>query len=214
MPMSQNEFKVLYSDIGGVLGTNGWDTAARTRICQQLGLDVNEITPRHALMFDSYERGFMAFDEYLTHVFFNVARPFTLGTVRELAYEQSVAWPQNIAFIESVKKANRLKLGLISNEGGGITEHRVGKFRLREVADFMVISHCVHLRKPDRAIWQLALDLAQVEASEAIYIDDRAMFAERAQELGFTSIHYTSLQDTATALEELGLEINSKAEPK
>ena len=50
-----------------------------------------------------------------------------------------------------------LKIALISNEGRGLTEHRVRKFHLRELAEFMIFSNCVGYRKPDREIWRLAL---------------------------------------------------------
>lgn len=203
--MQHSRFRVLYSDIGGVLGTNGWDTDLRRRITAHFGVDFEEIEPRHHLMFDSYERGYLSFEAYLIHVFFGVPRDFALEDIREYAYNASVAWPENIQFFKRVKAANYLRLGLISNEGRGITEHRVGKFGLRELADFLVISHFVHLRKPDHEIWRLALNLAQATAEESIYIDDREMFASVAAEIGFTAIHHTSLERTRDRLSELGL---------
>ncbi|HLH03294.1 MAG TPA: HAD-IA family hydrolase [Bryobacteraceae bacterium] len=201
----QKRFVALFSDIGGVLGTNGWDTGVRDTICDHFELNRDEIAARHRLMFDSYERGHMTFEQYLKRVFFALPRPFTLEQVRDLAYAQSVAWPENIAFLARVKQANSLKLALISNEGEGITEHRVGKFKLRELADCMVISHFVHLRKPDPEIWQLALDLFQVSAAESIYIDDRPLFADCARDLGFTSLRYVSLAQISAELSALGL---------
>jgi putative hydrolase of the HAD superfamily len=203
--MPHPRFRILYSDIGGVLGTNGWDAALRQKAAAHFHLDLDEIEPRHHLMFDSYERGFMSFEDYLRHVFFARPRNFTLEQIREFTYNQSIAWPENIEFFRRVKQANNLKLALLSNEGRGITEHRIGKFGLRELADFMVISHCVRLRKPDREIWQLALNLAQASPEEAIYIDDREMFSSVAAELGFTAIHHVSLEETRARLRALDL---------
>lgn len=203
--MPHPKFRALYSDIGGVLGTNGWDTNLRKEITDHFGIEADTIESRHHLMFDSYERGYMSFESYLDSVFFNVPRPFTLEEVRAYAYNASTAWPENIEFFARVKRDNRLKFGLISNEGRGISEHRIGKFGLREVADFMVISHYVHYRKPDLEIWRLALNLAQVTADESIYIDDRELFVDVAREIGFTAIHYTSLESTRTELRKLHL---------
>jgi putative hydrolase of the HAD superfamily len=203
--MPHARFRALYCDIGGVLGTNGWDTNLRKRITDHFGIDQDEIESRHHLMFDSFERGYMSFETYLNHVFFNVPRAFTLDEIRAYTYNASIAWPENIEFFARLKRDNHLKLALISNEGRGITEHRVGKFGLRELADFMVISHYVHFRKPDLEIWRLALNLAQVTAEESIYIDDREMFAEVARDMGFTALHHTSLENTRTGLKKLGL---------
>jgi putative hydrolase of the HAD superfamily len=203
--MADPKFHVLYSDIGGVLGTNGWDSALRRDVCNKFELPAEEIDKRHLLMFDSYERGFMKFEDYLRWVFFEAPRPFTLEELRDYIFRASVPWPQNIALLHHVKKANRLKLGLISNEGQGITEHRMNAFGLREVADFIVISHCVHMRKPDRQIWQLALDLAQATPDQCIYVDDREMFVNVAAALGFTAFQHIDLDSTRQKFERLGL---------
>jgi putative hydrolase of the HAD superfamily len=203
--MADPKFHVLYSDIGGVLGTNGWDSALRRDVCNKFDLPPEEIDKRHLLMFDSYERGFMKFEEYLRWVFFESARPFTLEELRDYIFRASVPWPQNIALLHRVKKANGLKLALISNEGQGITEYRMNTFGLRAVADFIVISHCVHMRKPDRQIWQLALDLAQVTPDQCIYVDDREMFVNVAAALGFTAFQHVDLDSTRQKFERLGL---------
>jgi putative hydrolase of the HAD superfamily len=204
--MANSRFLALFSDIGGVLGTNGWDTALRLKIAGHFRCDPDEVQGRHRLMFDSYERGYMTFEEYIRRVFLFRPRPFTWQEVRDFAYKESVPWPENIVFLRRLKERNQLKLALISNEGEGLTGHRVRKFGLGGVADFMVFSHFVHLRKPDPEMWQLALNLAQVEAAESIYIDDRKMFVDIAAELGFVSIHHESLQHTQQKLAELGLE--------
>jgi putative hydrolase of the HAD superfamily len=203
--MAEPRFRVLYSDIGGVLGTNGWDTDIRHGACVKFNVSPDEIDKRHQLMFDSYERGFMKFEEYLRWVFFDSPRPFSLEALRDYAFAASIPWPQNIALFHQVKKANGLKFGLISNEGQGITEHRMNAFGLREVADFIVVSHCVHMRKPDRQIWQLALDLAQVTPDQCIYVDDREMFVNVAAAMGFTTFQHVDLDSTREKFQRLGL---------
>jgi putative hydrolase of the HAD superfamily len=210
--MAHHAFRMLYSDIGGVLGTNGWDTPLRQELCSRFFLDHGEIESRHRLMFDSYERGFLTFEEYLRHVFFGAPRPFTWEDVRDYTYAASAPWPENIEFFKRVKIHNGLKMALISNEGQGITEHRLQKFGLRELADYFVISHFTHLRKPDREIWKLALQLGDATPQESIYIDDREMFVNMAAELGFTAIHHTSLGRTQAHLAQLGLIVDG--EPK
>ncbi len=196
---------MLYCDVGGVLGTNGWDAALRKTIAAQFRVDLDEIENRHHLVFDSYERGYMSFEDYLTQVFFSVPRDFTIEELRQFAYDASTPWPRNIQFFKSVKESNRLRLAIISNEGRGLTQHRVHSFRLRELAEFMIFSHCVGYRKPDREIWRLALDLAQVTPGESLYVDDRKMFVDIAAAMGFIAVHHTSLEATGERLREVGL---------
>lgn len=48
--------------------------------------------------------------------------------------------------------------------------------------------------KPDEAIYRVALDRAQVEAGEALYIDDIAAYVDAATALGMHSYQYVSLE--------------------
>jgi putative hydrolase of the HAD superfamily len=203
--MNPSKFHILYSDVGGVLGTNGWDTRLRQKIAAHFKLELDDIESRHHLVFDSYERGHMSFEEYLRSVFFEVPRAFTVEEVRAYAYNESIAWPENIDLLKRTKISNGLKIALISNEGRGLTEYRVSKFQLRELAEFMIFSNCVGYRKPDREIWRLALDMAQAKPHESIYLDDRKMFVDIAAEMGFTAVHHVSLEDTSKRLRNLGL---------
>lgn len=205
--MAGHSHHILFSDIGGVLGTNGWDTRLRREIARRYGLNFEALERRHHLMFDSFERGYLTFAQYLQHVFFEEERPFSLEEIRDFAFSQSVAWPESIALLRNVKALNQLKLALVSNEGEGLTDYRVSAWGLRDLADFLIFSYCVHMRKPDPAIWQLALDLAQAKPAESIYIDDRPIFVEIARSMGFTAIQHVSVESTRDQLESLGLAV-------
>ncbi|HEX4769349.1 MAG TPA: HAD-IA family hydrolase [Bryobacteraceae bacterium] len=206
--MANRRYHILFSDIGGVLGTNGWDTRLRRKIAARYSLNVEELERRHHLMFDSFERGYMSFEDYLGHVFFEQQRSFTVDEIRDFAFSESVAWPDCIDLLRRVKTLNGLKLALISNEGEGLTNYRVRAWGLRELADFLIFSYCVHMRKPDRAMWQLGLDVAQARPEESIYIDDRPMFVEIAGNLGFTAIQHVSVESTRDQLARLGLAVD------
>lgn len=106
-----------------------------------------------------------------------------------------------------------MKTAVVSNEGRELTKHRICEYRLTEFMDFFICSCFVHLRKPDEEIYRLALDIAQVEPGEVIYIDDRKMFVEVAQSLGLKGIHHTRYESTVQLLAAYGLgEDFSKAE--
>jgi putative hydrolase of the HAD superfamily len=49
-------------------------------------------------------------------------------------------------------------------------------------------------------MYQLALDLAQVDPQEVVYIDDQRLFVEVAESLGLHGIHHTSYASTRAAL--------------
>jgi len=70
------------------------------------------------------------------------------------------------------------------------------------------ISSCyVHIRKPDVDIFKLALDIAQVQASQAVFIDNTPMFVQIAEGLGIQSILHTDCKSTRAGLSALGLDV-------
>ena len=68
-------------------GTNGWDSGVRRSVCKKFNMPFEEIESRHNLMFDSYERGFMKFEDYRGYVFFDKPRDFTIESVRDFTYD-------------------------------------------------------------------------------------------------------------------------------
>lgn len=69
--------------------------------------------------------------------------------------------------------------------------------------DATVISHEVGLRKPDRKIYQLALDRLGVEAAATVIVDDMKDNIDAAQALGLTGVLHVDPVTTAIALEDL-----------
>lgn len=203
--MQNSRFRILFTDVGGVIATNGWDSALRTRVVKHFDLDPEETVNRHRLVFDAFENGKMTFEDYLRWTIFYKPRPFTLEEARSFVYGQGQLLPGTYGMYQKVKNRNKIKLAMISNEGSGLSQDRVDRFKLRELADYMIFSYAVHMRKPDSGIWKLALALGQVTPEESIYIDDRKLFVEFAAELGFTVHHHISSEQTATWLAGIGL---------
>jgi putative hydrolase of the HAD superfamily len=198
--------KALFLDVGGVLLTNGWDHVMRRRAAEAFGLDFAELDERHGLIFDTYETGKLSLDPYLDRVVFNEERPFSRDEFKQFMFDQSKPYPDMIDLVRALGDRYHLTVAVISNEGRELAVHRTRKFALSEFARMFIYSSFVHLRKPDEDIYRAALDIAQVPAQRAVYIEDRAMFADVARELGIRSIHHTGYQTTRSALQEMGLE--------
>jgi putative hydrolase of the HAD superfamily len=68
------------------------------------------------------------------------------------------------------------------------------------------ISSCfVHVRKPDTAIFRIALDVIQVPARQVIFIENTAMLAQVGESLGIRSILHTDVRSTLAKLAAFGL---------
>jgi putative hydrolase of the HAD superfamily len=49
----------------------------------------------------------------------------------------------------------------------------------------------------------MALEIAQTNPAQVLYIDDRAMFVEVAKELGIRGLHHQSFESTRKILESI-----------
>ena len=67
----------LLTDLGGVLLTNGWDRALRSKTAAEFGLDAVQMHERHALTYDTYESGKIDISTYLRRIIFYEPRPYS-----------------------------------------------------------------------------------------------------------------------------------------
>lgn len=192
--MHDQPITTLFLDIGGVLLTNGWGRSSRTLAAKKFNLDLPEVEERHHLCFDTYEMGKLNIDDYLKQVVFYEKRDFTVDDFKEFIYEQSQPLPGSIEFFKNVKAKYKIKVVAVNNEAKEINEYRIRQFKLNELFDAFISSCYVGLRKPDKDIFILACNLAQVIPHQAIMIDDRQMFVETAAGIGLNAIRFDNLE--------------------
>ncbi|WP_214227383.1 HAD family hydrolase [Pedobacter sp. B4-66] len=207
--MSQNKkITTLFTDIGGVLLTNGWDRKARAEAAQLFNLELIELEERHHLTFDTYEVGKITLDEYLDRLVFYEDRGYSKDNFKEFMVSKSLPYNDMIKLICDLKKKYNLKVAVISNEGRELNQYRISTFRLNEFVDFFISSSFVHFRKPDADIFKVAIDISQSDVETSVYIDDRMLFVQIAEGLGLTGIYHTDYGDTKKKLADLGLSLD------
>jgi putative hydrolase of the HAD superfamily len=197
----------LFTDLGGVLLTNGWDRGLRKQVAEHFQIDPDDMDERHHLTYDTYEAGKISLSTYLGRVVFWEPRPFNEQQVVDYMLAQARSFPEMIEMYKRLKARNGLKVVVVSNEGRELTTDRIRRFDLKEFVDIFVVSSYVHFRKPDEDIFRLALDVAQADPGEVAYVDDRLMFAEVACKLGMHEIWHRDLDRTRAAFAALGLSV-------
>jgi putative hydrolase of the HAD superfamily len=206
-----NPITTLFLDVGGVLLTNGWDHHARRRAAKHFKLEWAEMEERHALNFETHEEGRMTFEEYLIRVVFYQKRPFTRAQFRSFMCEQSKPCTEMIKLVTRLKARTDLKITVVSNEARELNAYRIQKFKLDGFVDTFISSCFVQLRKPDVAIFRLALDISLAPAQEIVYIENTPMFVQIAEGLGIRSILHTDYQSTCARLAALGLQTEERS---
>jgi putative hydrolase of the HAD superfamily len=201
----QSPITAIFTDIGGVLLTNGWDRGSRRKAIEYFRLDDEETEERHHLCFDTLEVGKITLDEYFERVVFYKRRTFTRDEFWKFMCNQSQPLPHMARLMQQLKKKHRLKIVVVSNEGRELAEYRIKQFKLDAFADFFIISSFVHFRKPDADIFRIALDIAQVHPKQVVYLEDRPMFIQVAGTLGIHGIRHLDHNSTRERLAKIGL---------
>jgi putative hydrolase of the HAD superfamily len=202
---SKSSITTIFTDLGGVLLTNGWDRSSRKKAIELFKLDAEETEERHHLTFDTYEVGKITLDEYLNRVVFYTKRSFSREQFRKFMFSRSQPYPEMIALVKQLKKKQGFNVAVVSNEGRELAEYRIKKFGLNDFVDFFIVSSFVHFRKPDADIFSIALDTAQVSARQVLYMEDRPMFVQVAETLGIRGLHHVDYASTVKKLHQFGI---------
>jgi putative hydrolase of the HAD superfamily len=202
--MEQSNFKVLFSDIGGVLLSNGWGHESREKAAKEFNIDFEKMNRVHEFIFNVYEIGRMTLDEYLNTVVFNQPREFTREDFKSFIFSESYELPGLLEWLIEWKSANTgVKIISINNEGKELNDYRIKKFKLHRCFDAFISSCEVGMRKPDPGIFKLAMGVAQVSPEQCYYFDDRIMLVEAADRLGIHAYHHTSFEETRQIIENI-----------
>ncbi len=201
------EVTALFFDIGGVLLTNGWDRDSRMAAAKKFHLDWNDFEDRHELLLDAFEAGRVGLEEYLDRVIFYCKRDFTRQEFKDFIYGQAREMPESLEVMRRLAKPRRYLISALNNESRDLNAYRIERFHLREYFDVFLSSCYLGVRKPDKAIYELALSITQRKGEECVFVDDRALNLECARELGMHTIQFKDAAQLEKELGQLGVAI-------
>ena len=199
----------LFFDMGGVLLTNGWDRESRRAAAKKFDLDWDDFEDRHELLLHAFEVGELSLNEYLKRVVFYRERPFSRQEFIDFIYSQSQPMPETLAVLGRLAAMRKYLMGALNNESRDLNEYRIRQFDLRKYFDVFLSSCYLGVRKPDEAIYQLALSITQRAGKECVFIDDRGLNLECARELGMHTVQFEDAVQLETELKGLGVELAS-----
>ena len=106
----------VFFDVGGVLGTNGWDRGERAAAARHFGLEPDDLEELHGEAVAMLEMGRMTLDEYLKTTVFYCARPFAPGDFKRFMFAQSTPHPESIELARGLARSGRYTLMTLNNE--------------------------------------------------------------------------------------------------
>ena len=196
------KFRAVFFDFGGVIQRTEYQ-APRQQLAQRFGMEYEDIDK---LVFNSPS-----------------AVKATVGEVSEKEHWKAIAQRLKIKgdeiekveaeffagdmvdlsilqYLQSLRP--RYKVGMISNAWSGMREYLVRQ-KIDSVFDTLTISAEVGVAKPDAKIYLLALEQAQVKASEAVFVDDVAKNIEACEKVGMKGILFKDPNESMKQLKKL-----------
>ncbi len=189
------DIQALFWDVGGVLGTNGWDRPERQKVVEHFGLDWPDFEVRHEVSVEALETDRITLDEYLDATVFYSARPFTREQFKQRMFALSQPNRETIALARELAGTGKFLMATINNEGRELNLCRIGRFGLQGIFSLFISSCYVRRRKPDPGIYRLALDVVQKAPQQCCFIDDREENLEPAARLGIFAIQFHGAAD-------------------
>jgi len=197
----------LFFDIGGVLGTNGWDSRERAAAVTRFGLDAEEFDRRHREVVGTWEMGRMTVDEYLEHTVFDDPRDFSPAEFIAFMKAQSEPDSAAISLARALGASGRYRLMVLNNESEMLNLHRVQSFGLVAIFHAFFSSCWTGVMKPSRRAYELAIAMSQADPACSIFIDDRVNNLVPARALGMHVIHFTGVPELTRELEHCGVTV-------
>jgi putative hydrolase of the HAD superfamily len=195
----------LFWDLGGVVLSNGWDKPARAEAVRRFSLDPVDFEERHRRAEDEFETGKITLETYLDRTVFFRERAFTKEQFKEFIFAQSQENKETRVILDELAAAHRYFLAALNNESEELNVYRIRKFDLtRNFAAFFTSCY-LRVRKPDPAIYRLALGITQRAPEECLFIDDRPANLEPPKTLGMSTILFRSAADLRVSLAQCGV---------
>ena len=196
----------LFWDVGGVMLRNGWDEESRRKAVGKHKLDWAEFEDRHERFVAALETGQIALDEYLEQTVFYRQRSFTKREFEDFIFSLSEPFPKTLGIVQRLAQSKKLVLAILNNESLDLNLYRIDRFGLRDYFSAFFSSCFLGARKPDEAIYRMALQITQRSPQESVFIDDRVPNLEGARRCGMRAIHFQNATQLEQDLRALDIE--------
>ncbi len=193
----------IFFDIGGVLGSNGWDREQRGHAVERFGLSADDFQCRHEEVVAEWEEGRITIDEYLDIVVFHSPRSFSRRAFVDYMFAQSVPNEPVVDLARALTRESRFTLMTLNNEADELNRHRIAKFGLSDVFEAFLSSCWLGVRKPTQRFYSRALAIAQADPGSSLFIDDRDQNLAPASALGMVPILFNSAEQLRSDLERV-----------
>jgi putative hydrolase of the HAD superfamily len=181
-----------------------------TRLARFFGLSADQLPALWERNRGPYDRGDLASEIYWSMLAKDAGVSINAKQLAEICALDIAMWGNvNTSMVEWMLQLRGagMKIGLLSNMHPDMVNYCRENFDWLKNFDFATFSGDVRLTKPDPAIYEHTLQGLGVNASEALFLDDREINIQAARALGINSIRVQSMPQLRDDLRSLGFAI-------
>jgi len=202
-----NAIKSVIFDLGGVVVDLDFSNFYNRIISQSpLNKPQTPIILEFFRQSDIYHQGMMSDDEFY-HLACDLLQVCELDQKNFYTAFNSIISgfnPEIVEIIGKIKENNKFKLICLSNVNSSHWESLLKKkWGFLEYFDELILSHEVHMTKPDKKIFEYTIEKAGCKPEEIVFIDDGINNVRAARELGIIGIKFTNKEDLVKELKNL-----------
>ncbi len=200
--------KGIIFDLGGVLVDFHMDRDYYPYLEKLTGKSLDELKKVFETKYlVEFEKGLISYKEFR-----NFIKNELNIKERDIKWVTFPGYKEKLKFIDSMnelvdKLHNKYKIAVLSN----IDAPRYKLFRplIKSIHyDYLFLSFKLHMRKPEKEIYEYVLSKMKITKDEAIFIDDRKENIEGAIACGIDSILFTSKEALLEELKKRNIEIS------
>ncbi|MHA1192697.1 MAG: HAD family hydrolase [Promethearchaeota archaeon] len=114
-----------------------------------------------------------------------------------------------VELVKNIRRNNKLKMICLSNINSSHWKYiKKKKWDLWNLFDEFILSHEIHLTKPDSKIFEIAIQKAGCKPEEIVFIDDGLNNIRAALELGIKGVRFVDIDELTKSLKELNIKID------
>ncbi len=112
-----------------------------------------------------------------------------------------------LEILEAVANNPDYRVLALTNWSGETFPKAIEKFEWLQWFEGILVSGDEGMRKPFREIYELMLSRFDIEASQAVFIDDSLKNVQGSEQVGIKGIHFTGADDLRRSFRDLGIRI-------
>ena len=154
------------------------------------------------IVFDrDYNKGLISADECFGKVF----GPMTSEQLAQIKRMWTQTWSPDPEMVDLVRRLQQRYTVAVLSNSDKLNSDLYWQRGWYAPFSVVVLSHELHMLKPDRPIYDHILHQLKLPAQECVFIDDQKMNLDTAKQLGMRVIHHKSAQQTEKMLRKLCL---------